>query len=88
MFWVYMLKCADDSFYIGHTDNLESRIACHHAGEVAGYTQTRRPVELVFSQSVVTREEALTAERQLKGWNRKKKIALINSEWKLIQQLA
>ena len=55
MFWVYILSCADGSYYTGHTDNLESRIAQHQAGECEGYTATRLPVELVWSQECVTR---------------------------------
>ena len=87
-FWVYMLSCADDSFYVGHTDNLETRIAQHNAGECGGYTLTRRPVALAYSEEFQTREEALSAERQIKGWNRAKKQALIDGDWKRIQQLA
>lgn len=49
-FWVYILRCADNSYYTGHIDNLEKRIAEHQAGEIEGYTSTRLPVLLVFSQ--------------------------------------
>jgi predicted GIY-YIG superfamily endonuclease len=87
-FWVYMLRCADNSFYIGHTDNLETRIARHACGDCAGYTSSRRPVHLVYSQEFQTRDEALQAERQIKGWSRAKKQALIDGDWKHIQQLA
>ncbi|MFO1269072.1 MAG: GIY-YIG nuclease family protein, partial [Rubrivivax sp.] len=58
-FFVYMLRCADGSYYVGHTDELERRIAQHRAGEIPGYTHERRPVELVWSQEAATREEAL-----------------------------
>jgi predicted GIY-YIG superfamily endonuclease len=87
-FWTYMLHCADRSFYVGHTDNLETRIAQHDQGEILGYTQTRLPVKLVWSQSFGTRMEALEAERQIKGWSRAKKLALIREDWKLISSLA
>ena len=87
-FWVYMLECADRSYYVGHTDNLEQRITCHRAGEIPGYTAKRRPVTLVFSQAMATREEALNAERQLKGWSRAKKEALIEGNWEKISRLA
>lgn len=87
-FWVYMLHCADRSYYIGHTDNLERRVGEHQAGSIPGYTHGRRPVALVFSQEFSTRDEALRAERQLKGWNRAKKKALITGDWKEIQRLA
>jgi len=87
-FWVYMLRCADASFYVGHTDDLERRIGQHKSGELPGYTHNRRPVELVFSQEFSTREEALVSERQIKGWSRAKKEALIRGDWKQIQRLA
>jgi putative endonuclease len=82
MFWVYILKCADNSYYTGHTDNLENRLMQHrHKIYTHCFTATRLPVELVFSQEFATREEALTSERQIKGWSRKKKEALIRGEW-------
>ena len=72
-FWVYILRCADNSYYTGHTDNLEDRIAKHKTGEIEGYTSTRLPVMLVFSEDFPTREEALACEQQIKGWSRSKK---------------
>jgi len=87
-FWTYMLHCADRSFYVGHTDNLETLIGQHEAGQITGYTQTRLPVKLVWSQSFGTRIEALEAERQIKGWSRAKKLALIREDWSLISTLA
>ncbi|SEQ66966.1 GIY-YIG nuclease family protein [Sphingobium sp. YR768] len=87
-FWAYMLHCADRSFYVGHSDNLEQRIAQHESGEIPGYTQTRLPIKLVWSQAFGTRMEALEAERQIKGWSRAKKLALIREDWTLISSLA
>ena len=87
-FWVYLLLCADGSYYTGHTDSLEKRIAEHQAGEVPGYTSTRRPVELVFVQVFPTREEALAAEQRIKGWSRKKKEAMIRGDWNEVQRLS
>ncbi|GBH30562.1 TrmJ/YjtD family RNA methyltransferase [Sphingobium xenophagum] len=87
-FHTYMLHCADDSYYVGHTDNLEQRIAQHQSGEIPGYTQTRRPVALVWSQDFGTRDEALSAEQQIKGWSRKKKEGLIAGDWDAIRQAA
>jgi len=66
MFWVYILRCADGSYYTGHTDNLERRIGQYQAGECTGYTAKRRPLELAWSQECATREEALSAERQIR----------------------
>lgn len=87
-FWTYMLHCADRSFYIGHTDDLQTRVAQHETGAIPGYTQNRRPIKLVWSQEFGTRMEALEAERQIKGWSRAKKLALIREDWKLISTLA
>ena len=82
MFWVYMLKCADNSYYTGHTDNLENRLMQHHQKVYpACFTATRLPIQLVFSQEFTRREEALISERQIKNWSRKKKEALIRGEW-------
>lgn len=83
-----MLHCADRSFYIGHTDDLQTRIAQHETGAIPGYTQNRRPIKLVWSQEFGTRMEALEAERQIKGWSRAKKLALIREDWKRISTLA
>ena len=87
-FYVYMLRCADGSYYLGHTDDLDRRIAQHQCGEIPGYTQNRRPVTPVWSENFGTREEALTVEQQVKGWSRKKKEALIAGDWASISQRA
>ena len=88
-FWVYVLRCSDGSYYTGHSDQLESRIAQHFAGEDPGcYTYNRRPFEVVFSQEFPTREEALASERQIKGWSRKKKEAMIRGDWAEVSRLA
>jgi predicted GIY-YIG superfamily endonuclease len=88
MFWVYVLRCADSSYYTGHTDNLEARIGMHRSGECDGYTASRLPVELVWSQECTTREEALSAERRIKGWSRKKKEAMMRGDWAEVSRLA
>jgi predicted GIY-YIG superfamily endonuclease len=87
-FHVYILLCADASYYIGHTDDLETRIADHTCGGISVYTRKRRPVTLAFSESFATREEALARERQLKGWSRAKKEALIKGNWTRLKELA
>jgi predicted GIY-YIG superfamily endonuclease len=87
-FYVYILRCADGSYYTGHTDNLERRLTAHQNGDVNGYTQTRRPVTLVFADSCPTRREALERERQIKGWSRAKKEALIDEDWDNLSVLA
>jgi putative endonuclease len=88
MFWVYILRCSDGSYYTGHTDNLEQRIGQHLIGQIPGYTATRLPVELIWSQACSTREEALNAERQVKGWSRRKKEAMIIGNWEAVSRLA
>ncbi|OGB83301.1 hypothetical protein A3F66_05575 [candidate division TM6 bacterium RIFCSPHIGHO2_12_FULL_32_22] len=79
-FYVYILQCADGSFYTGHTDNLEMRIAQHSEGKIDGYTSQRLPIKCVFSERFSTRDEAFAAERKIKGWCRRKKMLLINGK--------
>lgn len=87
-FWVYILRCADNSYYTGHTDNLDQRLAQHQAGEIECYTSTRLPVSLIYSEDFASREVALACERKLKGWSRKKKEALARNDWNEISRLA
>jgi putative endonuclease len=88
-FWVYILQCADKSYYTGHTDNLEQRLAQHNQGYFPTcYTYKRRPLELVFSKDFGTREEALASEQQIKGWSRKKKEAMMHGDWAEVSRLA
>jgi putative endonuclease len=87
-FWVYILRCADGSYYTGHTDNLDQRISQHASGACGGYTAQRLPVSLVFFQECVTREEALGAEQQIKGWSRAKKEAMMRGGWQEVSRLA
>ncbi len=87
-FHVYILRCNDGSYYTGHTDDLELRIAQHQSGALAGYTAKRLPVQLVWSESFSSRDDAFAAERQIKGWSRAKKKALIAGAWGLICKLA
>jgi predicted GIY-YIG superfamily endonuclease len=89
MFFVYMLKCADDSFYVGHTDNLETRLARHDQGYFPScYTFTRRPVQLIYSQEFGGRDEALAMEMRIKGWSRAKKSALAKHDWAEISRIS
>jgi predicted GIY-YIG superfamily endonuclease len=86
--WVYILRCADGSYYTGHTTNLEKRLAEHKAGEGGEWTKHRLPVELVFSQEMPDKDSAFLAERQIKGWSRAKKEALIAENWDMLRWLA
>ncbi|WP_435202728.1 GIY-YIG nuclease family protein [Qipengyuania sp. 902] len=76
-FFTYLLRCNDDSYYVGHTEDLENRMAQHRSGMLGGYTAGRLPVSFEWSQDFPTRNEAFDAERQIKGWSRAKKQALI-----------
>jgi predicted GIY-YIG superfamily endonuclease len=87
-FWVYMLHCRGGRFYVGHTDDLDRRVAQHQSGTLPGFTADRLPVALVWSQPCASRLEALEAERRLKGWGRAKKMALIRGDWDGIAALA
>jgi len=80
-FWVYLLRCSDGSYYAGHTDNLEARLWQHQQGICCDWTSRRRPVQLVWCESVPTRYDALEFERRIKGWTRAKKEALIAGDW-------
>ena len=88
MTFVYILRCADNTLYIGHTDDLETRISHHHYGTYGGYTARRRPLTLSFCEEFSTREDALTRERQLKGWSRAKKEALARRDWHEVSPLS
>ena len=87
-FFAYLLRCNDGSYYAGHTDDLDLRLAQHASGALGGYTAKRLPVTLVWSDSFAIREEAFAAERRIKGWSRGKKEALIAQDWELVSQLA
>jgi putative endonuclease len=87
--YLYIVKCRDGSFYVGTTrSSLEARIAEHNAGTFPGYTESRRPVELVFSEWFDRITDAIEAERKLKGWSRAKKQAFIRDDMASLQQLA
>jgi putative endonuclease len=87
-FYAYLLECRDASYYTGHTDDLDARLIAHQQGIFRGYTLSRRPVKLVWSQDFPTRDEAFQAERQIKGWSRAKKQALIAGDWDRLVALA
>ncbi|HEX8532575.1 MAG TPA: TrmH family RNA methyltransferase [Allosphingosinicella sp.] len=87
-FYAYLLRCSDGSYYAGHTDDLDARIAQHQTGAVPGYTEKRRPVELVWSERFPDRHQAFAAERRIKGWTRAKKEALICGDWEALHRLA
>ena len=87
-FWTYMLHCNGGAFYVGHTDDLERRVAQHEIGATPGFVRDHLPVKLVWSEAFSTREEALAMERRLKGWSRAKKLALIRGDWDDLSRLS
>jgi len=87
-FHVYILNCANNALYVGHTDNLEGRLVQHNEGTFGGYTASLRPVTLSWCTEVPSREDAFRLERQIEGWSRAKKLALIHGEWRLLREFA
>ena len=88
-YYVYILKCSDNSFYTGVTNDLENRFLQHHDGKhPESYTYKRRPVELVFHQEFNEVNDAIAFEKQVKGWSRKKKEAIINNNWESLKELS
>jgi len=87
--YVYILRCRDESYYVGITRGaLEVRLAQHNEGTFGGYTVARRPVELAFAEEFECVEDAIVAERRLKKWTRKKKEALIKRDYEELRKLA
>jgi tRNA/rRNA methyltransferase len=88
-FWTYILLCADGSYYTGHSDDIERRIAQHHSGFFPGcYTFSRRPLKVAWVDEFQTRYDALHAERRIKKWSKAKKEALVQSDWARLSYLA
>ncbi|MEI7943057.1 MAG: GIY-YIG nuclease family protein [Candidatus Riflemargulisbacteria bacterium] len=80
MYKLYILKCNDDSYYVGITEFLKKRIVEHNSG-LSFYTKSKLPVKLVYSKEYIFKEEAAKRERQIKGWTRVKKEKLINGDF-------
>jgi putative endonuclease len=87
--WLYILRCADDSYYVGTTrTDLETRVSQHQAGIFEGYTSKRRPVQLVHAEYFDRIVDAIAAERKIKGWSRAKKEALIANDFSRLRELS
>lgn len=88
-YYVYILRCSDNSLYTGITSNLERRINEHNEGKYkATYTFLKKPVTLVFFQDFTEPNQAIYFEKKLKGWSKAKKEALIKGDYDMIQTLA
>ena len=82
LYFVYILKCKDNSFYTGFTNNLDRRLYEHNAGlSKDSYTYDKRPVELVWYEMFTEPTQAILIEKKIKGWSRRKKQALIDEDW-------
>ena len=88
-YFVYILECVDGTYYTGVTNDLEVRIAQHNSGEnLTAYTYSRRPLTLRYYLRFDYIEHAIEFEKQVKGWNRKKKEALFLEDWNEIKRLS
>jgi putative endonuclease len=88
MAFIYILQCADATFYVGHTENLALREQTHNEGKGSRYTAARRPVRMVYAEEHASAGSAIARERQLKGWTHKKKEALIRGDRPTLMALA
>ena len=86
--WVYILRCGDNTFYVGHTHNLKARVWQHQIGIGASYTSRRLPIDLVYSEGCESLNEAIKREHQLKGWSAEKKAALIAHDLVTLKSLS
>ena len=86
--YMYILECADGSYYTGSTKNLERRFAQHQAGEGARHTARRLPVKLLYYEEYSRIDEAFYREKQVQGWSRKKKEALMRGVTEELKKLA
>jgi putative endonuclease len=88
--YIYMLRCADGSYYIGSAtgQDLSLRVEQHNAGSYQGYTFSRRPVVLVWSEYFDRITDGIAVERQIKGWSCAKKEALIRTDWTTVSELS
>lgn len=88
-YFVYILKCKDDSYYTGITNDPDKRLWQHNEGLINNsYTFSRKPVKLVFTSEFENVYDAIAAEKRIKGWGRKKKEALIKGDFDLLHDLS
>ena len=89
IYYVYILQCSDGSYYTGITNDLDRRIAEHKSGiDPSAYTFKKRPLTLAYYAEFNNPENAITFEKQIKGWSRKKKEALINENYDELVRLS
>jgi putative endonuclease len=88
MFFIYILRCRDGRYYVGSTHDVGKRLQVHQSGRGPAFTASRLPVALIYQESLPTLAEAVRRERQLKGWSRAKKEALVAGDQKRLRQLS
>jgi len=88
MAWMYILECCDNSYYVGSTKDLKRRLSQHQDGKGSVYTSGRLPVKLVYCEEHDRVSDAFYREKQVQGWTRRKREALINGESELLPALA
>ncbi len=86
--YIYILKCSDGSYYTGSARNLEMRFISHKEGKGCSYTKKRLPVELVYYEEFDRIDDAFAREKQIQGWNREKKEALITLQFEKLPFLS
>jgi putative endonuclease len=88
-YFIYILLCSDNSYYIGFTNNLEERVLQHQNGvNSSSYTYKKRPIHLIYSEEFIDVKQAIEREKQLKKWSRLKKEALINNDLVTLKNLS
>lgn len=86
--YMYILKCSDESYYVGSTWDIERRLAQHERGEAANYTRSRRPVRLVYLEEYSRIDDAFRREKQVQNWGRRKRQALIAGDDEALKRLS
>jgi putative endonuclease len=88
MAWMYILECADGSYYVGSTKDLERRISEHRSGLGSRHTSGRLPIKLVYGEEYERVADAYYREKQVQNWSRAKREALINGDYEMLPALA
>ena len=88
VWWTYLVRCADGTYYVGSTQNVSERLKAHNGGRAARYTALRRPVRLVYTESYPNQRAAVRRERQLKRWGHAKRKALVEADKSLLMKLS
>jgi putative endonuclease len=87
-YFVYILRCNDNSYYTGVTNDIDRRL-CEQENDMEPESYSKkRPIKLVFYEPFEDANQAIAFKKQIKGWNRKKKEAIINNNWELLRELS